>query len=477
MNELIGTHTDLYQINMSYVYYKDNIHEKEAVFEVFYRKNPFNGGHGVFSGTQRIIEVINNFKFTDLELSYLKKNFNYDDDFLDYLKKMSFTGTLFMPNEGEIVFANEPIVSVQAPLIQAQLLETIILNIINYQTLISTKASKIRSVCEGKLFEFGSRRAHETNAALWGTRSAYIGGFDATSLVKAGIEFDIPVVGTHAHSFIQVYGDEYTAFKKYASMHKDCSFLVDTYDVLKSGMKNAIRVSKEMKDEMKFNAIRIDSGDLAYLSKKARKMLDDAGFKDTKIIVSNDLDEKIISSLLHQEAPIDYWGIGTNIITASDNPALGCVYKLVSIEKNDEMTDVIKISNSIEKITTPGIKQVYRIYNKFTNKAIGDYLAVFDLKFDNEIIMYDEKWPLKFKKRKDIYVKEILKKVFENGKLIYDVPTIISIKSYHNLALTNFWDEHLRYTNPEYYPVTCSKEIYFNKINLINKHLGDLWTR
>ena len=341
-------HTDLYQINMVETYWEDGIHNRKAVFEVFFRKLPFGNGYAVFAGLERVIQFLQQFRFSESDIDYLRSELGYRDDFLDYLQTVRFTGTLRSMREGEIVFSNEPILRIEAPLAEAQLVETAILNIINFQTLIATKASRIKHILgDEPAMEFGSRRAHEMDAALWGARAAYIGGFDATSNVRAGKLFGIPVVGTHAHAMVQAYQDEYTAFHKYARRHKDCVFLVDTYDTLKSGVPNAIRVAKELGDQINFIGIRIDSGDLAYLSKEARKMLDEAGFTQAKIFASSDLDEETILNLKSQGAKIDVWGIGTKLITAYDQPALGAVYKLVAIEdENGNMVDTIKISGN-----------------------------------------------------------------------------------------------------------------------------------
>lgn len=296
-------HTDLYQINMAETYWRDGIHKKRAVFELFFRKLPFGNGYAVFAGLEKVIQFIQNFRFSEEDLEYLKNEVGYKEDFLAYLKDLRFTGTIRSMKEGELVFGNEPILRVDAPLAEAQLIETALLNIVNYQTLIATKASRIKQVVgDDVAMEFGTRRAQEMDAAVWGTRAAYLAGFDATSNVRAGKMFGIPVSGTHAHAMVQAYKDEYTAFHKYAETHKDCVFLVDTYDTLRLGVPNAIKVAKELGDQINFIGIRLDSGDLAYLSKEARKMLDEAGFKDAKIIASSDLDEYTIINLKAQGA-------------------------------------------------------------------------------------------------------------------------------------------------------------------------------
>lgn len=471
--ETYALHTDLYEINMAYSYFNDGIHEKKSVFEIYFRKNPFNNGYAVFAGLERVINYLENFKFTTDQIDYLK-TLGYSDDFLNYLSNLKFTGDLKSVNEGDIIFANEPIVIVEANLIEAQLIETALLNIINFQTLIATKASRFKQLCHNQtLFEFGARRAQEIDAALWGTRAAYIGGFDGTSLVEAGKKFNMPLAGTHAHSFVQVYQDEYVAFKKYAMSHEDCTFLVDTYDTFNSGIPNAIKVADELKGKINFKAIRIDSGDLAYQSKIARKMLDDAGYFDTKIIVSNDLDEDTICSLLLQGARIDSFGIGTKIITAYDQPALGAVYKLVAIENDDNTyEDVIKISGNIEKITTPGYKSVYRVINKDTNKAEGDMICLKSETLDvsKPIVLFDEANPLLNKTIDNYYLIDIHSKVYQNGKLTYDLKDVNIIKKYHEQQLSLFWDEHKRFKNPAKYYIDLSEKCFSNKKRLIEKY-------
>ncbi|MDF9867124.1 nicotinate phosphoribosyltransferase [Bacilli bacterium PM5-3] len=469
----LALHTDFYEINMAYSFFNDNIHEKKSVFEIYFRKMPFDNGYAVFAGLQRVIEYIERFQFSESDIEYLKK-FDYSLEFLEYLKNLKFTGTIKSAVEGEVVFADEPLMIIEADLIQAQLIETALLNIVNFQTLIATKASRIRNLATNQLlFEFGARRAQEMDAALWGTRAAYISGFDGTSLVEAGQLFDIPLVGTHAHSFVQVYQDELTAFRKYAQSHKKCTFLVDTYDTLKSGVPNAIKVAKELENTSStFEGIRIDSGDLSYHSKEARRMLDEAGFKDAKITVSNDLDEDTIASLILEGAKIDCFGIGTKLITSYNQPALGAVYKLVAIEENDKLKEVIKISNNIEKITNPGLKQVYRIISKETNKAEGDYMALAyeEVENTNELNMYNEQNPFVYKVVKDYDLYNIHKVIYDNGKLIYELPKINEIREYHKKTLSLLWDEHKRYRYPARYYVNFSLELYTTKHNLINKY-------
>jgi nicotinate phosphoribosyltransferase len=465
-------HTDLYQINMAETYWEDGIHERKAVFDVYFRKLPFGNGYGVFAGLEKVIDYLKNFQFSQSDIAYLEE-IGYKSDFLDYLKGLRFTGSLRAMEEGELVFGNEPMLRVEAPLVEAQLVETAILNIVNFQTLIATKASRIKHVVSNEItMEFGTRRAHETEAAIWGTRAAFIGGFDSTSNVRAGKLFGIPVSGTHAHSMVQAYQDEYTAFKKYARRHKNCVFLVDTYDTLKSGVPNAIKVAKELGDKIIFSAIRLDSGDLAYLSKEARKMLDEAGFTDTKIVASNDLDEYTIMNLKSQGAKIDMWGVGTKLITAYDHAALGAVYKLVALEdENGVMEDTIKISGNPEKVSTPGEKRVYRIINKGNGKSEGDYIALEHenpqaekrLKMFHPVHTFISKFVTNFE------AKELHKDIFINGELEYELPEIAVIQQFATKNLDLLWEEYKRLLNPEEYPVDLSAACWENKMAKIHE--------
>ncbi|MEI4802960.1 nicotinate phosphoribosyltransferase [Bacillus sp. FJAT-51639] len=472
-DDSLTLHTDLYQINMAETYWEDHMHNRKAVFEVFFRKLPFGNGYAVFAGLERIINYLKNFRFTESDIAYLRDELGYQEDFLEFLKGIKFTGTVRSMKEGELVFGNEPMLRIEAPLVEAQLIETAILNIVNYQTLIATKASRMKQVVgEQTAMEFGTRRSHEMDAAIWGTRAAYIGGFDATSNVRAGKLFGIPVVGTHAHAMVQAYRDEYTAFHKYARRHKDCVFLVDTYDTLKSGVPNAIKVAKELGDQINFKGIRLDSGDLAYLSKEARKMLDEAGFTETKIIASNDLDEKTITHLKSQGAKIDIWGIGTKLITAFDSPALGAVYKLVSIEDiNGEMVDTIKISSNPEKVTTPGLKKVYRIINTTNKKSEGDYIALETenpaeedrLKMFHPMHTFISKFVTNFE------AKELHHDIFIEGECVYQSASLQEIQQFTKDNLDLLWDEYKRGLNPEEYPLDLSQKCWDNKMKHIEE--------
>lgn len=465
-------HTDLYQINMVETYWEDGIHNRRAVFDLYFRHMPFNNGYAIFAGLEKVIDFIQTFKFSESDIAYLR-DLGYRDDFLDYLKTVTFTGNIRSVQEGELVFGNEPLIRVEAPLAEAQLIETALLNIVNYQTLIATKASRIKqAVCEQTVMEFGTRRAQEFDAAIWGTRAAYIGGCSSTSNVRAGKLFGIPISGTHAHSLVQVYKDEYVAFHKYAKRHRDCVFLVDTYDTLKSGVPTAIRVAKELAGKINFIGIRLDSGDLAYLSKKARKMLDDAGFPDAKIVASNDLDEYTILNLKAQGAKIDMWGIGTKLITAYDQPALGAVYKLAAIVDDEgTMLDTIKISGNPEKVTTPGLKKVYRIINTLNHKSEGDYITLEDenpqeashLKMFHPVHIFISKFVTHFN------AKELHHDIFTDGELVYHVPALQDIQDYAKENLNLLWEEYKRSLNPEPYPVDLSQACWNNKMENIHE--------
>ena len=467
-DDSLTLHTDLYQINMMKTYWETGLHEKKAIFEAYFRKLPFENGYAIFAGLERLVHYIEDLTFSQTDLDYLRSLEIYPEEFLDYLKNFKFKGNIHSAVEGELVFANEPLVQVEGTLAECQLIETALLNIINFQTLIATKASRIRTVAgDDPVLEFGTRRAQELDAALWGTRAAYIGGCNATSNVRAGKMFGIPVSGTHAHSLVQAYRDDYEAFKAYASTHRDCVFLVDTYDILRSGVPNAIRVAKEFGDKINFLGVRIDSGDMAYMSKKVRQQLDEAGFTEAKIYASSDLDEKTILNLKMQGAKIDVWGIGTRLITAYDQPALGCVYKLVSIEdENGVMVDTMKISNNAEKVSTPGKKQVWRITRNSDGKSEGDYIALWDERPDQleELFMFHPVYTYINKTVTDFTARPILQPIFNNGKLVYELPTLQEIKAYKDEQIEALWDEYKRILNPEQYPVDLSQKTYDQKL-------------
>lgn len=465
-------HTDLYQINMVKTYFDKGIHNRRAVFEAYFRLMPFENGYAVFAGLERIIDYIENLRFTDSDIEYLK-TLDYEDEFLEYLKNFHFTGTIRAFREGDICFNNEPLIQIDAPLAECQLIETAILNIINFQTLIATKASRIRElVPNDQLMEFGTRRAQEYDAAIWGARAAVIGGFDGTSNVRAAKKFGLTPTGTHAHALVQTFGDDYSAFKAYADTHKNCVFLVDTFDTLKSGVPNAIKVAKEYGDKINFVGIRLDSGDIAYLSKKARKMLDAAGFTDVKIVVSNDLDEYTIQSLLTQGAKVDSYGIGTKLITAYDQPALGAVYKLCAIENEDgHLVDRMKISSNVEKLTNPGKKEVYRIINNDTKKSEGDYITRVGKEIDHSspLFMFDPVYPVKRKYVKNFTAVKKLYDIFIDGKLVYESPSIEEMNQLRIAGLNELWEENRRLLNPQIYPVDLSLQLWEDRQSLIEE--------
>jgi len=472
-DDSLALHTDLYQINMAESYWADGIHNKKAVFELYFRKLPFGNGYAIFAGLERMLDYLRNFRFSESDIAYLRDEVGYKEDFIEYLKDIRFTGDMYSMVEGELVFANEPIVRIEAPLVEAQLIETALLNIVNYQTLIATKASRIKQIIKNEVaMEFGTRRAQEMDAAIWGTRAAFIGGFASTSNVRAGKLFNIPVSGTHAHALVQAYKNDYDAFHSYAKRHSDCVFLVDTYNTLKSGVPTAIKVAKELGDKINFIGIRLDSGDIAFLSKEARRMLDAAGFHDTKIIVSNDLDEYTILNLKAQGAKVDVWGIGTKLITAYDQPALGAVYKMVAIENSDgQLEDTIKISANAEKVSTPGLKNVYRIIDKKNGKAEGDYIAMQDenpqgeerIKMFHPIHTFVSKFVTNFE------AKNLHQHVIHNGEINYHNPTLEEMRDYAAGNLELLWDEYKRAMNPEEYPVDLSQKCWDNKMRNIEE--------
>ena len=472
-DDSLALHTDAYELSMMQTYWKQGMGNRRAVFEAFFRKMPFNNGYAVYVGLDHIIRYIKNLHFTASDIDYLKSTGQFDNDFLEYLRDFRFTGSLRSFEEGDFVFNHEPILQVDAPMIEAQLVETAILNILNYQIMIATKASRIRSVVgDQSVMEFGTRRAQELDASIWGTRAAYIGGFNATSNVRAGKLFGIPISGTHAHALVQAYMNDYDAFKAYAQNHHDCVFLVDTFDTLKSGVPNAIKVAKEFGDKINFQGVRIDSGDMAYLSKRVRTMLDEAGFPDAKIFASNGLDEKTIQNLKMQGAKIDVWGIGTKLITAYDQPTLGAVYKLVAFENEyGEMVDTIKISNNVGKMSTPGKKQVWRINDRLDGKSEGDYitLADEDPRKLSQINMFNPQFPLQQKDVSDFTARPMLKDIWRDGEFVYTEPSLEEIRDHRIESLAALWDEYKRDLNPEVYPVDLSRRCYDNKMKLIHQ--------
>lgn len=471
-DDSLALHTDLYEINMAYTYWKKGNADKKAVFEVYYRENPFGMGYTIFAGLERVIKYLETLSFTDSDIAYLRDNMDFEEDFFDYLQDWKFRGTVRAMREGEIAFANEPLVQVEGPIFDAQIIETALLNIINYQTLIATKASKLKTAAQGDtVLEFGARRAQEMDAAIWGARAAYIGGVESTSNTRASKLFDIPASGTHAHALVQAYRDEYKAFRAYAETHKDCVFLVDTYHSIEMGVPNAIRVADEMGDKINFIGVRLDSGDLSYQSKRVRELLDEAGYPDAKIFASNDLDAETILSLKMQGAKIDVWGVGTNLITAFDQPALGAVYKIVAIEDNGGvMLHTLKLTANVEKITTPGKKQVWRIRSNNDTKPEGDQITLEHERPDleEELFMFHPQYTYINKTVTDFTARPLLQDIFVEGELVYEMPELEEIKEYAKEKLAEQYDEHRRILNPEEYPVDLSQELYEAKIDTIN---------
>ncbi|EMW6346213.1 nicotinate phosphoribosyltransferase [Enterococcus faecium] len=472
-DDSLTLHTDLYQINMMQTYWELGRADLHAVFECYFREMPFNHGYAVFAGLERLVNYLENLTFNDSDIAYLRGLEVYPEGFLEYLQNFEFKATVRSAREGELVFANEPLIQVEGPLAHCQLVETALLNMVNFQTLIATKAARIKSVIgEDPLLEFGTRRAQELDAAVWGTRAAYIGGADATSNVRAGKIFGIPASGTHAHSLVQSYGNDYEAFMAYAKTHKDCVFLVDTYDTLKSGVPSAIRVAKELGDKINFQGVRIDSGDMAYISKRVREQLDAAGFTEAKIYASNDLDEATILNLKMQKAKIDVWGVGTKLITAYDQPALGAVFKLVSIEDDEgKMMDTIKLSSNAEKVTTPGKKQVWRITRNFNGKSEGDYVTLWDEdpREEEAIFMFHPVHTFINKTVRDFTARPVLQDIFIEGKRVYELPALNEIKEYTKENLDSLWEEYKRDLNPQKYPVDLSTECWNHKMAIMER--------
>lgn len=468
--------TDLYELTMMQGYFL-NGNNDTVVFDMFYRTNPSGSAYAITCGLAQVIDYVKNLTFSYDDIDYLRSLHIFREDFLSYLAGFHFSGDIYAIPEGTVVFPKEPLIKVIAPIMEAQLVETAILNIVNHQSLIATKASRVDYAAAGGVMEFGLRRAQGPDAGTLGARAAVIGGCTGTSNVLAGELFGIPVQGTHAHSWIMSFPDEYTAFKTYADMYPDaCILLVDTYDTLKSGVPNAIRVFEEMRARdihPKLYGIRLDSGDLAYLSKKARAMLDEAGFTDAVISASSDLDEYLIDSLRTQGAAITSWGVGTNLITSADNPAFGGVYKLAAIKKADEteFTAKIKISENPEKITNPGNKTIFRIYDNETKKIKADLICLVGEHYDisEDLRIFD---PISTWKKSTIpggtyHMRELLVPVFLNGQCVYESPDTMSIKAVCQQELDTLWDENRRLMNPQTVYVDLSQPLFDLKRRLL----------
>lgn len=470
--------TDLYELTMMQGYFKNN-NTDIVVFDAFYRNNPCGSGYSVCAGLAQVIEYIENLHFSADDINYLRSLKIFDEDFLEYLSNFKFSGDIYAVPEGSLIFPREPLIKVVAPIMEAQLIETAVLNIINHQCLIATKAARVCYAAKGDgVMEFGLRRAQGPDAGVYGARAAIIGGCAGTSNVLCGQMFDVPVLGTHAHSWIMSFPDEYTAFKTYAELYPNaCTLLVDTYDTLKSGIPNAIRVFTEMREAgipLTRYGIRMDSGDLAYLSKKVRKMLDEAGFPDAVISASNDLDEYLIESLKQQGATITSWGVGTNLITAKDNPAFGGVYKLAAIkDENGNFVPKIKLSENIEKVTNPGNKTFYRIYDKETGKIRADLICFVDETFDEteDLKLFDPNAPWKKTKLSggSYTLREMLVPVILEGKTVYESPSVMEIREICTKEKETIWDETKRFVNPQEIYVDLSQKLYDTKQELFNR--------
>lgn len=467
---------DFYELTMANGYLKNNLGNKIAYFDMYFRRVPDGGGYCVMAGIQQLVEYLSNLTFSKDDIDFLRSKGIFDEEFLDYLRNFKFNCDVWAVPEGTPVFPNEPLVTVRGPIIQAQFVETMILLSINHQTLIATKANRICRAAEGRpVMEFGSRRAQGYDGAIYGARAAIIGGCNSTACTIAEQMFGVPSVGTMAHSWVQLFQTEYDAFKAWAEVYPDnCVFLVDTYNVLKSGVPNAIKVFNDVLKPMGYRpkAIRIDSGDITYLSKKCREMLDEAGYEDVQITVSNSLDEYIIRSVLRQGAPIDSFGVGERLITARSEPVFGGVYKLVAVEEGGKIIPKIKISENEEKITNPGFKKVYRIFDKDTDKAIADLITLQDEKIDEEkpLFIFNPVFTWKKKKLTNFYVKNLMVKIFDKGELIYENPEVSEIRETAKSESDKLWHEVLRFENPHKYYVDLSSELWKLKQNLINEH-------
>lgn len=467
--------TDLYEFSMAYTYFKENKHEEMVYFDMFTRKIPDGGGYLIFSGLSRLIEGIKHFRFQDKHIEYLRECGFEDEAFLQYLRDMKLELDIWAVEDGTVVFANEPLITVYGTVIQAQLIETMLLLSINYPTLVATKASRIVTAARGRaVLEFGARRAHGYDASLEGARAAIIAGATGTSHTLAGQKYGAYVSGTMAHSFIQLHNSELEAFESYARINPENSvFLVDTFDTLKSGVPNAIKVAKEVLHPMghRLKAIRLDSGDLAYLSKEARKLLDEAGLEDCKIMASNSLDEHIIDDLIYQGAQIDQFGVGENMITSKSEPVLGGVYKLTAQDVDGNIIPKIKISDNIGKITNPGYKKLYRFYDNNTNKALADYIALHDEVIpQDEIEIFDPLAPWKRKTLTNYSVRELQVPIFEKGQYVYEEPTLYDISVYAKQERDTFWDEVKRLHYPHNYYVDLSQKLYDLKLELLHEN-------
>lgn len=466
---------DFYELTMANGYFEHGIGEKTAYFDMFFRRVPDGGGFAIAAGLEQLIEYLDNLNFDDEDIEFLRSKNMFSEEFLEYLKNFEFKCDVWAIPEGTPVFPGEPLVIVKGPVIQAQFIETMILLSINHQSLIATKAQRIVRAADGKaVMEFGSRRAQGYDGAIYGARAAYIGGCIGTACTICEEDFGIPALGTMAHSWVQLFPDEYSAFCAYASVYpQDCTLLIDTYNVMKSGIPNAIKVHNDVLVPMghRLKAVRLDSGDIAYLTKKIRKALDDAGLTDCKIIVSNSLDEYIIRDTLLQGACIDSFGVGERLITSSSEPVFGGVYKLVAIESGGEIIPRIKLSENVAKITTPGFKNLYRLFTD-DNKAIADVITLHDevIEEGKPYMLFDPQYTWKKKEVTDFKVKPLLEKIYDKGKRVYNSPDIKEIREYCKEQVDTLWDEVKRFENPHQYYVDLSEDLWNMKHELINKY-------
>ena len=465
--------TDYYEITMAAGYFEEGYQDKICVFDMFFRRVPDGGGFAICAGLAQMIESLENLRFTEEDIAYLRKSGGFGEAFLDYLRKFHFSCNVWAIPEGTPVFPGEPIVTVEGPAIQAQLIETMLLVNMNHQSLIATKANRIVRAAAGRpVAEFGARRAQSYDAAILGARAAYIGGVTSTSCVLAARDFGIPVSGTMAHSWVQMFPSEYEAFKKYAELYPEgCVLLVDTYSVTKSGIPNAIKVFNEVLAPRGIRplGVRIDSGDIAYLSKRSRRMLDAAGYTDVSIVASNSLDEYIVRDLILQGAKVDSFGIGENLITSKSDPVFGGVYKLAAIKENGEYLPKIKVSESVEKLTTPHRKAVWRLYDNETGNAMADYITIFDEQVDTTggITIFDPLETWKTKTIMNCTAKNILVPVYEQGTLVYTSPSLEEIRTYCHRQIDTLWDEVKRFENPHRYYVDLSRTLWDERQKLL----------
>ncbi len=467
---------DFYELTMANGYLDNNVQDKIAYFDMFFRRIPDRGGYCIMAGVQQLIEYLSNLEFSNDDISYLQSKGIFSESFMDYLRNFKFSCDVWAIPEGTPVFPGEPLVIVKGPIMQAQFVETMILLTINHQTLIATKANRICKAAKGKpVLEFGSRRAQGYDGAIYGARAAVIGGCVGTACTIADEMFGIPAIGTMAHSWVQLFDTEYDSFRAWAKTYPDnCVLLIDTYNVLRSGVPNAIKVFNEVLKPMgkRPKGIRIDSGDITYLTKKVRIMLDEAGYDDVKITISNSLDEYIIRGVLANGAKIDSFGVGERLITARSEPVFGGVYKLVAVESDGEIIPKIKISENEEKITNPAFKKLYRVFDKSSHKAIADLIALHDEEIDESkpLEIFNPVYTWKKKKLKNYYVKDLMVKIFENGQPIYESPSVMDIRAYSAVEVSKLWPEVLRLENPHAYYVDLSSNLWNLKQGLLNHY-------